>query len=88
MSIQELTFDTIGSGGATSIEIPTNVAHGVVVCAQPTVSHQVFERVQARRQATLNRVAVLGVEGESLWSEVRDCEKFLELYERFAEGAA
>lgn len=44
----------------------------------------VLERVKTRRQNALNRVVVLAVEMENLRSEVRDCERFVELWERFA----
>lgn len=54
---------------------------------QPTVSDGVLERVQARRQEALNRIAVLKVDVANLEVVVGECEQFLSLYQRFAEGS-
>lgn len=78
-----------GSGGAHPADVrPAEPsAPSVAASTHPTLAPSVIDRVQERRQKALNRIALLEVEGENLWSEVRDCEKFLELYERFAASA-
>jgi hypothetical protein len=50
----------------------------------PFANDPIFTRVTMRKRAVLNRVALLQVELENLMSEVRDCDRFIELYERFS----
>lgn len=55
---------------------------------QPVISDRVFERVKAQQQAALNRIAVLEVDLSNERARLKECEEFLRLYERFAQGAA
>lgn len=55
---------------------------------QPTVSSDVLERVKAHRQMSLNKIALLEVQVANERSRLKECDEFLRLYERFAQGAA
>lgn len=55
---------------------------------RPVVADSVFERVQARRQEALNNLAVLRVDVANWEAVVGECDRFIELYGRFAaEGS-
>lgn len=51
---------------------------------RPAESNLILVRVQCRRQSALNRITALSVELENLSAEVRDCDQFMVLWERFA----
>jgi len=53
---------------------------------QPVIAERVFERVKSRRQAAVNRIAILEVELANHRSKLSECDQFLRLYERFAAG--
>lgn len=53
----------------------------------PTISNHVFELARARRQEALNRISVLKVDVANQEALVAECDQFISLYERFAEGA-
>lgn len=54
----------------------------------PIIADRVFERVKAQRQMSLNKVALLDVQLANERSKISECDTFLEMYARFAEGAA
>lgn len=51
------------------------------------MADRVYETVKGRRQVALNKVALLKVDLANAEAEVAECETFLAMYERFAEGA-
>jgi len=51
------------------------------------IANSVLDRVRAQRQDALNRIALYRVDITNLESKVAECDQFLGLYERFAEGA-
>jgi hypothetical protein len=52
-----------------------------------TIADRVFERVKAQRQEALNKITLLQVEIANLKTVVAERDKFLEMYDRFAQGA-
>lgn len=48
--------------------------------AQPVIADRVFGQVKARRESILEQI-------ENLRAELQACDQFVELYEKFAEGA-
>lgn len=52
------------------------------------VADRVFEKVRAKRQAALNKATIAKVDLANAEAEIAECDTFLAMYERFAEGAA
>lgn len=55
---------------------------------QPVIADRAFELARTKRQAALNRIQIIQVDLANQQSIVQECDQFLELYQRFAAGAA
>lgn len=53
----------------------------------PVIGDRVLEHVKAKRQASLNRIEVLKVDLVNEERLIIECDEFLRLYQRFAQGA-
>lgn len=53
----------------------------------PVLSDAVLDRVKTQRQMSLNKIALLEVQVANERSRLNECDTFLGLYERFAQGA-
>lgn len=83
-----------GSGGVEPGDGRENAPIGSPVSAdtssaaslRPVLANHVFERAQAKRREALNRLALLKVDVANVEMAIAECDRFLELYERFAQG--
>lgn len=72
-----------GSGGATPADVRPADAP-----APSAAASSVLERAKVKRQEALNRLALLKVDVANLEMAVAEVDRFLELYQRFAQEGA
>lgn len=67
-------------------DVPGSSAGVAANSPQPVIAEHIFERVKAQRQGSLNRIALLEVDLANERARMQECEEFVRLYQRFAEG--
>jgi len=76
-----------GSGGEEHGDTSDSRHSSSAAATQPVIADRVLDRVKAQKQAGLNRIATLEVDLANERSRLGECEEFLRLYARFAQGA-